>query len=328
MDFIAALFLFWLKAFGLILFIVLGWIVILVFVGRLKARSQKGILAIEDITKEFSESRKELEAALYDKKELMQLAKERKKEEKAKKKVVRKKLYVLEFKGDIQAHEASNLAETIDALLQVIKEEDQVLLKLESPGGAVHSYGYAAAQLARVRAKGSKLTVAVDKVAASGGYLMAVVANEIIASPFAIIGSIGVVAQLPNFHRFLKDKGVDFEQITAGEYKRTLTMFGENTPKEREKVKEQLELIHDQFQSFIVEYRPQVDLQEVATGEYWLAKHALALHLVDKLQVSEDFILLAYQQDYEIYKISYLRKKSLGGKMQELFMMFLPKNYF
>ena len=109
------------------------------------------------------------------------------------------------------------------------------------------AYGLAASQMQRIRDKKLKLTVCVDKVAASGGYMMAVVADKIIAAPFAVLGSIGVLAQVPNFHRLLKKHDVDFEMLTAGKYKRTLTMFGENTDKGREKFQEDIEDTHVLF---------------------------------------------------------------------------------
>lgn len=315
LQFIFALLLFWLKALGLIVFVALGIIAILAVGAKLKGRAQRGVLIIENKTAEFQAQRDALQAEILAKKEFKAWQKKDKKALKAKKNEAPKKLFVLEFKGDVQAKEAENLAESITALLQIATPEDQVLLKLASPGGAVQGYGFAAAQLVRIRDKGLKLTVAVDQVAASGGYLMAVVADEIIASPFAIIGSIGVVAQIPNFHRLLKEKGVDFEQVTAGDYKRTLTLFGKNTSEDRAKLKEQLEEIHAQFKNFIKVYRPNVDLAKAATGEYWLAEHAMALNLVDKLQLSDDYILVAYQQDYSIYALGYARKKSLGSKL-------------
>ena len=318
-HFFAGLLLFWLKALGLIAFIVIGLVFLIAMIAKVKGKNQKGLLTIENISADFESERQALEAETLDKKALKALRKERKAAEKARRGATEKRLFVLEFKGDLKAEEAENLAESVTALLQIATEQDQVLLKLESAGGVVQGYGFAAAQLARIRDKSLKLTIAVDQVAASGGYLMAAVAHEIIASPFAIIGSIGVVAQIPNFHRLLTEKGVDFEQVTAGEYKRTLTLFGKNTKAEREKLKEQLEAIHHQFKTFIQEYRPQINLAEVATGEYWLAKHALELHLVDRLQVSDDFILSAYQQDHKIYRIRYLRKKSVGGKLGRLF---------
>ncbi len=315
LHFIEALLLFWLKALGLIAIIALGIVFILGFAAKLRGRQQKGVLTIENVTAELDHQERALHAEILPKKEWKAMRKASKKAEKAKKEASPQRLFVLEFKGDMQAHEADNLAETITATLQIAGAEDQVLVKLTSPGGLVQGYGFAAAELNRIRVEGLKLTVAVDQVAASGGYLMAVVADEIIASPFAIIGSIGVVAQMPNFHRFLKEKGIDFEQITAGDYKRTVTVFGKNTPGDRAKLKAQLEDIHEQFKIFIVKYRPEVDLAQIATGEYWLAEQALALKLVDKLQLSDEFILAAYREGYQIYQLKYLRKKSWGGRL-------------
>lgn len=216
----------------------------------------------------------------------------------------RARLFVIDFQGDIKATESAALREIISALLLEAQAGDQVLLRLENAGGLVTEHGLAASQLTRLRAKGIRLTVAVDKVAASGGYLMAVVADQIIAAPFAVVGSIGVVAQLPNFHRVLERHGVDYELHTAGDYKRTLTLFGENTDAGREKLRQQLEDIHGLFKDFIHEYRPGLDLARVATGEYWHGTQALALGLIDTIQTSDDFLLAAAEQT-DLYRVSY-----------------------
>jgi serine protease SohB len=143
------------------------------------------------------------------------------------------------------------------------------------------------------------------------------VADRLIAAPFAIIGSIGVLAQLPNFHRLLEAKGVDFEQVTAGRYKRTLTMFGENTDEGRAKLKEQIEDIHELFKAQIREHRPQVDVENVATGEHWYGIRALELKLIDEIKTSDD-VLVEAAKDYDLYHLAYKRRRSwqeriLGG---------------
>lgn len=226
------------------------------------------------------------------------------------------RLYVLDFEGDIKASATEALAQSITTLLAVAGKNDVILVRLTSTGGMVPHYGLAAAQLARVKAAGIKLMVSVDKFAASGGYLMAVVADEILAAPFAIIGSVGVVVQLPNIHRWLKEKGIDVEQHTAGIYKRTLTVIGENTEEGRQKMKEELALTHEQFQRFIHQYRPQVDLEKVATGEVWLAEQAMQLGLVDRLITSQDFIAGAIQnqQFTDVIAITFKMPKAKGLK--------------
>lgn len=190
------------------------------------------------------------------------------------------------------------------------------MLKLESPGGIVPGYGLGASQLLRLKAKHIPLTVCVDKVAASGGYLMACVANKLIAAPFAILGSIGVVAQLPNLHRFLDDKKIDFEQITAGEYKRTLSVFGKNTEEGRQKFKEDLEEIHQQFKAFVQENRPQLNIEQIATGEHWLGHKAFELRMVDSLKTSDDYIMEQLDKA-NVFEVKYCRKKRFGMKVAE-----------
>ncbi len=242
---------------------------------------------------------------------------ERKKEKlKAKQKEPenRKRVFVLDFDGDIRASEVQQLREEVTAILQVATPEDEVVVKLESPGGMVHGYGLAASQLARIRTAGIPLTAVVDKVAASGGYMMACVADKIVAAPFAIIGSIGVVAQLPNFNKLLKKNDIDYEVLTAGEYKRTLTVFGENTPEGRQKFKAELEETHELFKDFISQYRQQVDVSKVATGEHWYGQQAVDLQLVDELLTSDDYLLQA-SKECDLLQLKFHGKKPFVEKL-------------
>lgn len=200
-------------------------------------------------------------------------------------------VFVLDFHGDIKASGVERLREEISAVLSVAKAGDEVVVRLESAGGQVHGYGLAAAELARVRTAGVTLTVCVDKVSASGGYMMACVADKIIATPFAIVGSIGVVSQMPNFYEFLKKHDIDVELFTAGEYKRTVTMFGKNDDDDRAKYQEDLNRIHELFKNHINQYRPTLDMEKLATGEIWFGQDALGLGLVDELGTSDSYLL-------------------------------------
>jgi len=243
------------------------------------------------------------------KKEYKQRTKEQKKGETA-----RSRVFVLDFDGDIRASAVEHLREEISAVVQVARPEDEVLLRLESRGGMVHTYGLAASQLRRLKSAGIRLTASVDEVAASGGYMMACVAERIIAAPFAIIGSIGVVGQLPNFNRFLKEHNVDFELHTAGQYKRTLTLFGENTDAARDKFQEELEDTHKLFKSFVTENRPQLEIEMVATGEHWYGTWALERKLIDIIQTSDDY-LLAASKDRDIFEVHYKRRRPLQERL-------------
>lgn len=246
--------------------------------------------------------------------ELLQLAQQLAKEGKIRRKN-NQKIFVLDFKGDIQASAVENLREEITLILATAKAgRDRVVVRLESPGGMVHGYGLAAAQLVRLRDAGFHLTICVDKVAASGGYMMACIANEIISAPFAVVGSIGVVAQVPNFNRLLKEHNVDFELYTAGQYKRTVTMFGENTPEGKAKFEEELQQTHVLFKHFVEKYRPQLNVDKVATGEHWYGQDALDLNLVDKLQTSDEY-LLALLPQHDVYVINTRKKATLGEKL-------------
>jgi len=232
------------------------------------------------------------------------------KENKKKKILEKKKLYVLDFKGDVHANAVVGLRQEISAILSVAKKNDEVLLRLESSGGVIHGYGLAASQLNRLRQKGIRLIVSVDKIAASGGYMMACVADYIVSAPFAIIGSIGVVGQIPNFNKLLKKCNVDIELHTAGDYKRTLTMFGNNTESTRNKFREELNTTHELFKNFIKEMRPSLDIDSVSNGEHWFGTMALKKKLVDKIGTSDD-ILISKMKDYTLLSIKYIHTKKI-----------------
>ena len=219
-----------------------------------------------------------------------------------------KRVFVLDFKGDLQANAVKHLRTEITAILTMAGKNDEVLIRLESPGGSVHGYGLAASQLDRIRQHGVTLTAAVDKVAASGGYMMAVVADRILAAPFALIGSIGVVAQVPNVHRLLKKHDVDVEVLTAGKYKRTLTVLGENTEEGRQKFIEELEDVHALFQDHVAERRPELDLDEVATGEAWYGQRALERKLVDEISTSDEYLTQACA-DGDVFHVRWVEHK-------------------
>jgi serine protease SohB len=267
-------------------------------------------LDVTDLNDRYRSMARQLKRASMPKKAFLKLIKSDRKAEKKRHKETgaRKRVFVVDFHGDIKATEVASLREVITGILMEAEEGDRVLLRLENAGGMVTEHGLAASQLMRLRAHKIPLTVAVDKMAASGGYLMAVVAERIIAAPFAVLGSIGVVAQLPNFRRVLERHGVDYELHTAGEYKRTLTLFGENTEEGRAKIREQLEDTHGLFKDFIREYRPDLDLARVATGEYWHGRQALDLGLVDEIKTSDDFLLEAGEKS-DLYLVSYAARK-------------------
>ncbi|TQQ92714.1 protease SohB [Cronobacter sakazakii] len=288
-----------------------------------RKKAQRGELRVTRLGEEYKEMKEEVAAALLDPHQHKQWHKNQKKKNKqeAKAAKVRAKrgdaapagkptLYVLDFKGSIDAHEVSALREEVTAVLAVAKPADEVLVRLESPGGVVHGYGLAASQLQRLRERQIPLTIAVDKVAASGGYMMACVANNIVAAPFAIIGSIGVVAQVPNFNRLLKRNDIDIELHTAGQYKRTLTLLGENTEEGRKKFREDLNETHHLFKEFVHSMRPSLDIDAVATGEHWYGVQAKEKGLVDEISTSDDLII-ARMAEREVVSLRYMQRKRL-----------------
>ncbi len=293
-----------------------------VVIGVAAAAGRKGTqegLEVESLNKKYKAMAHELRQAVATKAMQKRAQKEEKKRLKSESKdtSVRPRSFVIDFKGDLKASAVPSLREEVSAILDVANSEDQVIVRLENHGGVVHEHGLAASQLVRIRNAGIPLLVCIDKVAASGGYLMACVADKIYAAPFAILGSIGVLAQIPNFYRLLDNHGVNFEQVTAGKYKRTVTMFGENTDEDRAKLKEELEDVHTLFKSAVATYRPDLDLDVVATGEYWYGTRALELKLADEVKTSDELLReLAAERD--LFEISYkikqpLQKRLLGG---------------
>ncbi|WP_289028682.1 protease SohB [uncultured Paraglaciecola sp.] len=288
-----------------------------------KQKQGKGHLEIDSLSDKLDAITDLARGELLTKEELKQYQKDQKKKQKAEKKDKKKsddskadkgRLFVIDFSGSMDAHEVEYLREEVTAILCVAKPEDEVLVRLESGGGVVHGYGLAASQLQRIKDSNIKLIISVDKVAASGGYMMTCVADHVLAAKFAIIGSIGVIAQLPNFNKLLKKSNIEFEQHTAGAFKRTLTMFGENNDEGREKFKEELEDVHHMFKDFVQEQRPDLDIAKVATGEYWYGIRALELGLIDEINTSDDYILTA-NKDKNIFTVKYSMKKSLPERL-------------
>ena len=278
---------------------------------RGRSKQSGGHLEVHKLNEFYKSMRERLEQAVMEKDAFKALRKREAKAAKQNRKAESPaRVFVLDFDGDIRASAVDNLRHEITALLTMATPQDEVVLRLESGGGMVHGYGLAASQLVRIRDAGVPLTVCVDKVAASGGYMMACIGNRILTAPFAILGSIGVVAQLPNVHRLLKKHDVDFEVLTAGEYKRTLTVFGENTEKGREKFQEDLETTHELFKNFVARYRQNLSIDDVATGEVWLGIAALGKHLADELKTSDQY-LAERAQEAELFQLHYIQKKSL-----------------
>ena len=294
---------------------------------RQKSEQQEGHIEVRDINEKYRNIGHHINQVVAEPVLLKAQLKEEKKAEKARAKAEKKKrgkgkvddaarrkrLYVLDFDGDIKASATDHLREEISAVLPQVQEGDELLVRVESPGGMVHGYGLAASQLKRIRDAGVPLTIAVDKVAASGDDAVGDTGHHV-AAPFAVIGSIGVLAQLPNFHRLLKKNDIDFELFTAGEYKRTLTLFGENTDKGREKFAEELEETHTLFKNFVSANRPGVDIDKVATGEIWYGQDALEVGLVDELQTS-DALVQGRLADWDVFEVKFVQKKNWQEKL-------------
>jgi serine protease SohB len=314
MEFLQSLGLFFFQT----LIIIVGIIAIILTIAAvaLKNKSQKNF-DLEILNDKHQDQKSALQSVLLNTADLKKEKKRLKANEKIEEKnsVQKPKIYVLDFlKGDINASNVDHFREEISAIISVSEKGQEVIINIESPGGIVHGYGLAAAQILRLRDHGLIVTVCVDKVAASGGYMMACVAHKIICSPFAIIGSIGVVAQVPNLNKLLKKYDVDFKEYTAGDYKRTVSLLGEITEKGEKKFIEQLEATHLLFKSFVGKFRPTMDLTKVATGEYWFGLDALKMGLVDEILTSDDYIL-GKLNEFKVIKLSFEKKPTLSEKL-------------
>ena len=296
----------------------LGLLIIVVIRATRSGEAEADELKITSINDHYDDLQAQLNSQVLDKKALKALRKARKKEAKANPVPEdRKRLYLLEFEGDIKASAVEQLGNQIDALLtQARKGIDEVVVRVDSPGGTVNGYGLAAQQLLRIRHAGVKLIVCVDQVAASGGYLMACTADRILAAPFAIVGSIGVVAQVPNLHRLLKKNDIDYEEITAGEFKRSVSLLGEITPAGREHFREKLDATHIAFKDFVGQNRPNLDLAKVSNGDYWYGSEALALGLVDELMASDEYLFSA-RNEAQMFHVTTDEKKPLLRQIME-----------
>ncbi len=341
MEFLAEYGIFLLKALTVVISIILVIAGIAAVSSKPKA-NHDGYISVNKVNDDLDDYKEVLEESLYEKDELKELEKARAKEDKAKAKAekakakadkklnkgteakdedsqevaepARKRVFVLDFDGDVKASAADFMREEITAILTMARKEDEVVVRLESGGGMVHSYGLASSQLQRIKDKGIPLTVCIDKVAASGGYMMACIADKIVSAPFAIVGSIGVVAQLPNFSRLLKKHDVDFEMFTAGKYKRTVTMFGHNSAKAKEKFSEDLEETHVLFKNHVSHFRPSLNIEEIATGDTWYGQDALVNKLVDQLGTS-GYDLVSACDESDVFEVSYEFKKTLQEKL-------------
>jgi serine protease SohB len=312
MSFLSDYGLFFLETLTLVIAILLTLAGVLALTSKEKNSNE---LKITPLNKKYKSMKDKMIDAVLDKKALKQYKKEQKsKDKKEDNKKAKPHLFIIDFQGDIKASNVENLREEVTAVLSIATKKDVVMVKIDSGGGTVNSYGLGASQLQRIRHKQIPLVACVDKVAASGGYLMASVANKIIAAPFAIIGSIGVMTQIPNFHKLLKKYDVDIEMLTSGKFKRTLTMLGKNTDEGRKKVNEELEAVHHVFKEHINEHRAQVAIEKVATGEHWLAKDAFSLELVDKLYTSDEYIIDMIDT-HEVFQVTKKGKTSVLSKM-------------
>jgi serine protease SohB len=301
---------------ALIIVAAIGGLAILIARLARSAEPKDQEIKVRPLDERYDDMREAMNGALLEKKERKALLKGRKKETKATAKARRgetpgKRVFVLAFKGDLRASAVKRLGAEIDAVLIAARPgTDEAVIRIESPGGTVTGYGLAAAEILRLRERKIKVTASVDQVAASGGYMMACAADRIVAAPFAVVGSIGVVAPVPNLHRLLKKNEIDFEEMTAGEFKRSVSLLGEITPAGRQHFREKLDTTHDAFKAHVAECRPKVNIGAVANGDYWLAREALTLGLVDEIATGDDLLFRA-RETARLYEVTTEAHKTL-----------------
>lgn len=300
-----------------ILFIFFAGLILFIVAMSMRAK-QKPQIEVENLNEKFEDIKGSLKSVMLNKKQMKayEKAEKAKLKEKDKSEKADPTAFLLTFEGDLTASQTSELRDEVSAVLQVAQPGDEVIVTIESPGGTVNGYGLAAAELIRIRNAGLKLTACVDKIAASGGYMMACTANQILSAPFAVTGSIGVIAQIPNVHKLLKKHDIEYEEVTSGEFKKTVSVFGENTEKGRAKFQEQIQDTHVLFKAWVNMYRPQLNVEKVGTGEYWFGTRSIELGLVDEIKTSDQY-LQEKMQTHTVYKIKFVPKKSFSDKLSE-----------
>ena len=328
MEFIIQYGVFLLKVITIVIAILLP-VLMIINSSKGKSAGDKGYLQIKNLSDQFESMGNALQGSLMDPKTFKKFRKDLDKKKKKQDKTPSKdqqSIFVLNFNGDIQASEVDKLKHEINAILLSETKCKEVVLKVESGGGSAYAYGLCAAELKRLIDNKIKLTVCIDKVAASGGYLMSCVATKIVAAPWALVGSIGVIAQMPNINKLLKKNLVDFEMHTAGEFKRTLTVFGENTEEGRNKFKSELEDLHIIFKDFVKDNRPEIDTSVVATGEVWQGERALEVGLIDEIGTSDDY-LVTLSKKFKLFEIEYIEKKNLSERFAFAAETFLNRTF-
>lgn len=224
-------------------------------------------------------------------------------------------VFVIDYVGSMMASEVVYLTAKIDAIILKSNKDDEVVINITSPGGAVSGYGLVASQIKRLKTAGLKITATVDTVAASGGYMAAVVSDEIIAAPFAMVGSIGVVANVMIYEELLKNIGIQTNVYTSGDSKRTVVPSRVPNAEEEAKLEAQLEEIHSRFKDHVLSFRPDIDEDKVFTGQAFLAADAINFGLVDKIGTSDELLLNLYKDGHRLIEVQFIIEENIGGSV-------------
>jgi signal peptide peptidase SppA len=198
-----------------------------------------------------------------------------------------------------------------------------VALSINSPGGSPVQSALIAQRI-RLLARENEVPVIafVEDVAASGGYWLACAADEIVADPASIVGSIGVISSGFGFHELISRYGIQRRVHTSGESKSMLDPFQPEKPEDVERLKRLQNEIHDGFKGWVRERRAarlKGDEAMLFTGEFWTAKRGLEFGLVDSLGELRDTLQQRYGKKVHLPVIQprrrFLSRFGIGSQM-------------
>ncbi|WP_343192796.1 S49 family peptidase [Buchnera aphidicola (Taiwanaphis decaspermi)] len=221
-------------------------------------------------------------------------------------------LYILDYNDKIKKNKIKKLREEISSIILVAKKNDEVLLRLENTSDIVYEYGLVIAQLQRLRKKGIKLIISIDKIVSNGGYIIACVADHISASPFSIIGPINIVVNIPNIDKYTQTSNLNNQLNDCNTFTK-LTLIKNNTKIYVNKIFNKLDIKKYIRNSFIKDMRPSLNLNKIFNQNYWIGENAINEKLIDSINTSDD-ILFSKKDTHNLLKIKYVYKSNIVEK--------------